>query len=153
MHLIEHILLRPMTNNDKLFNVCLEEECAFCGEEDPYSFRATAVLPYWPENFRSQPFRALLERTLREEAPAHTQIKICWISQSQMIDLDKAYRAWLRAKAKRPNVPATIRTTTARLIEILETLKTVYPAAELHDCDVGENNNPVRLGASALGRF
>lgn len=153
MHLVEHILLRPLAKGDKLMEVCLEDDCVFCGEEDPYSFRISVVLPYWPERFRNLHFRALLERTLRDEAPAHVQVKICWIGQAQMTGFDAAYRAWLGARAaKRPN-PATVRTTAKKLIQILEALKTVYPAASLHDCDVGEDETLVRLGTSALGIF
>jgi hypothetical protein len=153
MHLIEHILLRPYANGDKLMRVCLGDDCGFCSEEDPYSFRVSVVLPYWPERFRNLNFRALLERTLREEAPAHVQVKVCWISQNQMIDLDAAYRAWLNARAAgKPNA-ATIRNTSRRLIEILEALNTVYPAASLHDCDAGEDETIVRLGSTALGIF
>ena len=38
-------------------------------EVDPYSFRATVVLPYWPARFQQPEFRAFLETTLRQEAP------------------------------------------------------------------------------------
>ena len=30
----------------KLFEVCLGDDCKFCGEEDPYSFRMSLILPY-----------------------------------------------------------------------------------------------------------
>ncbi len=153
MHLVEHILLRPFAKGDKLMGVCLEEECAFCGEEDPYSFRVSVVLPYWPERFRNLHFRALLERALREEAPAHVQVKVCWIGQQQMIEFDAAYRAWLTAHAAAKPKPATIRNRAKKLIEILESLTTVYPAASLYDCDEGEDETLVRLGSTALGIF
>ncbi|MCY1268270.1 hypothetical protein D9M70_167310 [compost metagenome] len=153
MHLIEHLLLRPQAVGDKLMQVCLSDDCAFCGEQDPYSFRVSVVLPYWPERFRNLNFRALLERTLREEAPAHVQVKICWIGQRQMIDLDAAYHAWLDAKAAPRPDPAQVSDRARALIEILESLTTVYPAASLHDCDSGEETPIVRLGSTALGIF
>ena len=56
---------------------------------------------------------------------------------------------WAAAK---PNA-TTIRNTSRRLIEILEALNTVYPAASLHDCDAGEDETIVRLGSTALGIF
>jgi len=111
------------------------------------------VLPYWPERFRNQHFRILFERTLRQEAPAHVQVKVCWIGQRQMAEFDAAYRAWLMARAAAKPNPATIRTRSAKLIAILESLTTVYPAASLHNCDVGEDENPVRLGSTAIGIF
>ena len=153
MHLIEHILLRPMAVGDKLMQMCLGEDCTACGEEDPYSFRVSVVLPYWPARFRNLNFRALLERTIREEAPAHVQVKVCWIGQQQMTELDRAYRAWLAAKGATTPDDTTLGSTARRLIEILESLTTVYPAASLHDCDAGEDETIVRLGSTALGIF
>ncbi len=153
MHLIEHILLRPQAKGDPLLRVCLPEGCEFCGEDDPYSFRASVVLPYWPQRFRNLHFRALLERTLREEAPAHVQLKICWIGQQQMRELDAAWHAWLQARAAPQVDAATLRSASTALIRILEALRTVYPAASLHDCDAGEEQPIVRLGSTALGIF
>jgi hypothetical protein len=153
MHLVEHILLRPLAKGDALMQVCLREDCGFCGEEDPYSFRISVVLPYWAERFSNLHFRALLERTLREEAPAHVQVKVCWIGQRQMQAFDEAYHAWLAARAAVKPDPVAIRKTAKALIECLESLTTVYPPASLHDCDVGEDTTIVRLGSTALGIF
>lgn len=153
MHLVEHILLRPAAAGDALLKVCLGEDCTACGDEDPYSFRVSVVLPYWPARFRNLNFRALLERTIREEAPAHVLVKVCWIGQLQMIEFDAAYRAWLTARAAATPNATDVRNTSRTLIEILERLTTVYPAASLHDCDEGENETLVRLGTTALGIF
>jgi hypothetical protein len=153
MHLIEHIHLRPRSDADRLMQVCLPDECDFCGDEDPYSFRVSVVLPYWPGRFRDLNFRAVVERTLREEAPAHVQVKICWISQGQMIELDEAYREWLAARAANSAGSAALRASSARLIAIIDALKSVYPQATLHDCDAGDNETIVRLGSTALGIF
>jgi hypothetical protein len=153
MHVIEHILLRPRALGDALLPICLPDECSFCGEEDPYSFRVSVVLPYWPRRFRDLDFRALVERTLREEAPAHVQVKICWIGQAQMAEVDRAHRGWLDALAAEPRDPARLRLRAGRLIDILSRLRSVYPAANLHDCDAGEDETIVRLGSTALGIF
>ncbi len=151
MHLIEHILLRPRAPDHALMPVCLPQDCDFCGEQDPYSFRVSVVLPYWPERFRDLNFRTHAERTLREEAPAHVQVRVCWVGQQQMAALDRAHRIWLQAL--RTGRAATIRQPAADLIAVLDRLTTVYPAATLHDCDLGEAETPVRLGATALGLF
>jgi hypothetical protein len=150
-HLIEHILLRPRAKGDALMPVCLSQGASSCGDEDPYSFRASVVLPYWPERFRSMPFRTLVEQTLREEAPAHVQLRVCWVGQRQMADLDTAHRAWLTAL--RGGLSSELSARAADLIAVLAELSTVYPAATLHDCDLGEDERPVTLGASALGLF
>jgi hypothetical protein len=153
MHLIEHILLRPRAEGWALLPVCLAEGCHFCGDEDPYSFRVSVVLPYWPGRFRDLSFRALVERTLREEAPAHVQVKACWVSQGQMITLDEAYRDWLSARATSAANSASVEAASARLVAVLGSLRSVYPQATLHDCDAGEDETIVRLGSTALGIY
>jgi hypothetical protein len=153
MHLVEHILLRPRAEGDRLMQICLPDDCQLCGEQDPYSFRVSVVLPYWAGRFRDLNFRALAERMLREEAPAHVQVKICWIGQAQMAEFDAAHRAWLTAIAGNDAGSPAVRTKADRLIAIIDSLKSVYPLASLHDCDAGEDETIVRLGSTALGIY
>ncbi len=152
-HLIEHILLRPFTGDDQLMSVCLPKDCAFCGEEDPYSFRASLILPYWPNRFNNVHFRQFFEQTARMESPAHIHLKICWISNDQMKELDEKYKAWLEAKSLVEYDPSVLRTTLGELISILEKLKTINPKATLHDCEEDGDEIPVRLGYTNLGIF
>lgn len=153
MHLIEHVLLRPMSDAGALMPVCLPEGCHFCGDEDPYSFRVSVVLPYWPGRFRDLSFRSLVERTLREEVSAHVQVKVCWVSQGQMIEFDQAYREWLAARSVNAAGSAAVEAPTARLVSILGALRSVFPQATLHDCDAGDDETIVRLGSTALGIY
>ncbi|QIE56039.1 hypothetical protein G5B40_11595 [Pikeienuella piscinae] len=154
MHLIEHILLRPRAPGDALMQVCLDEECEFCGDEDPYSFRVSIILPYWPSRFQNLDFRRFAERLIREETPAHIHPRICWIDNGQMAALDAAHRAWREALAAKPHDADALRDAAAALIDVLNSLRTVYPPAVLHDCDeAGEDDNVVRLGATNLGLF
>jgi len=152
-HLIEHILLRPRIDQDRLMDVCLDPSCEMCGEEDPYSFQVSVILPYWPQRFRNLHFRRFFEQTLREETPAHIHPRICWVGNEQMMVLDKAYRAWLEVNGKKTPDQSALTQTSGELISILQRLKTVYPAAMLHDCLEGEDENPVRLGSTNLGIF
>jgi hypothetical protein len=76
---------------------CQENPCDH--NEDPYSFRATAVLPCWPKRFRDPTFRALVEKTIQSEAPAHVHIKIIWIGTSDMKQFETVYQQWLREMA------------------------------------------------------
>jgi hypothetical protein len=46
-----------------------------------------------------------------------------------------------------------VRNRATRLIAIIDTLKSVYPHATLHDCDAGEDETIVRLGSTALGIY
>ncbi|MCA8884510.1 MAG: hypothetical protein KDA50_12310 [Rhodobacteraceae bacterium] len=150
MHLIEHILLRPRAPGQRLMSLC-DGACTCCGDADPYSFRAALVLPYWPARFRDPAFRALLERTAREECPAHVQLRICWIGQAAMERLDAAHAAWLQALAT--GDADLIGARAGDVIDVLERLRSVYPPARLHDCDDGGDAGAIRLGHSALGLF
>lgn len=170
MHLIEHILLRPYfyppamppeTPEEvyRLMKVCLPDDCLFCGEEDPYSFRATVVLPYWPSKFRDFNFRLFFENTIRREAPAHVHVKVCWISFIDMHRFEQAYMEWLKAlkEYRKDQYPDDVRREVIRvasnnMIDVLDRLHSVYPEATLHDCAEG-TTNPVRLGKTNLGSF
>jgi hypothetical protein len=153
MHLIEHILLRPRAPGDALMQICLNESCTYCGEEDPYSFRVSVVLPYWPERFRNLHFRRFAERVIREECPAHIHPRICWVDNADMAALDASHRAWREALAAWPRDDALLAQTAADLITVLENLRTIYPPATLHDCDDGGDDNIVRLDETNLGFF
>ncbi len=152
-HLIEHLLLRPLSDQDELMATCLSSDCQFCGEEDPYSFRISVILPAWPERFDNLHFRALFERTLREECPAHIHARICWVKNEQMMELDEKYRAWIVARSKKDVNETELREAQGELILLLQRLRTVYPSATLHDCEEGSDENPVRLDSTNLGLF
>lgn len=157
-HLVEHILLRPQTledcpvESDCLLAVCVGEDCNSCsGLVDPYSFRVTAVVPYWPERFRNMDFRRFFEATLRQEAPAHVHIKICWVDQEAMGNFEEAYRNWLEENAK-PKPDRIHRATLQnKLIAVLASLRSVYPETTLQDCVEGEERTPLLLDHSILG--
>ncbi len=158
MLLIEHLLLRPR-NKDyyELMQVCLEKDCEFCGEEDPYSFRASVFLPYWTDQFNNLNFRTYFENMIRTEAPAHIMLKVCWISNTQMRRLEVAYKRWVTALANQTHhaldIPAAdeLQEANDELVLLMATMHTVYPEATLHDCDESVNTNPVMLGKTILG--
>jgi len=76
---VEHLLLAPKIPGQSLLPVCLESDCQTCGEEDPYSFRLTLVMPGWYERFQNLDFRRFAESTVRQETPAHLLPKVCWV--------------------------------------------------------------------------
>ncbi len=77
---IEHILLRPTFPGSPLMEVCLDSNCNFCGEEDPYSFRLTYVLQGNLEPFSYDiDLRDFADRTIRKETPSHLLPKVCWV--------------------------------------------------------------------------
>ncbi len=170
MHLVEHILLRPrftapviegVVPEDvyRLIDVCLGQDCQFCGEEDPYSFRMSLIIPYWYEWFKSIEFRKYFDEMARTEAPAHCMIKVCWVNNTLMGEFERAFFEWLVAltqyekdlKQKEINKDR-FRIASNNLVEILQKLHSEYPEAQLHDCDTGVTN-PVLLGSTILGTY
>jgi hypothetical protein len=165
MHLVEHILLRPRAIippesppefPQGLPPVCLDPLCDFCGEEDPFSFRISVVLPFWPVHFNNLSFRDYFENLIRDEAPAHTIVKVCWPGNDAMRNFETAYKIWLTALANYAADKTTVnelQTANDSLINILFNLHSEYPVATLHNCDESKDTNPVMLGRTILGSF
>ena len=97
---------------------CKENPCD--NNEDPYSFRATAVFPCWPTRFKNLTFRGLVERTIEKEAPAHMDIKVMWVGMSEMMRYEKVYCDWL-AEMYETEIPSY--EIVNPLIEVLNTLQ------------------------------
>lgn len=153
-HLVEHLLLRPMDSTYHLMEVCVDGDCNSCyGEMDPYSFRITLLIPYWPKRFDNMAFRRFFEKTVRLETPAHIHPKICWADQEDIIKFEKKYRDWLTLKATKDPDPVALAQLTKELILILKDIRSVYPVATLHDCFEGADENIVILNQSILGTF
>lgn len=72
---------------------CDENPCDH--NEDPYSFRATVVIPCWPKRLRNRTFRNLVEKTIATQAPAHVHIEVKWVDISEMQRFEKVYYDWL----------------------------------------------------------
>lgn len=181
-HVVEHILLRKRTAGDTFMEVQLDAagECTCPEVHDPYSFRMSVLLPSWPRRFQDLKFRALVEDTLRREAPAHLFLRICWLSHAQMKGFEAVYNAWCdrlahldsqlagcseqdgSGKLRGGEVPLPPSTTDdaaygdslANLIETMGRLVTVYPLARLHDCVDTQGDQPqISLNNTSLGTF
>jgi hypothetical protein len=163
LHLIEHILLRPrevVEAPGKMFDlmqVCLQD-CDCPCELDPYSFRVSVVLPYWPQHFDNMSFRQYFENKIREEAPAHIMVKVCWLNNDLMREFEVRYKKWIETMAdyyfdKAANLEP-FREANDKMIEILTQLHSEYPQATLHNCEESkEGSNTVVLGKTVLGTF
>ncbi|MEN2280586.1 hypothetical protein AAGF08_00510 [Algoriphagus sp. SE2] len=153
-HLIEHILLRPKSKNFKLMEVCLHD-CDCPCEQDIYSFRASLILPHWPNHFDNMAYRKYFEKKLTEEAPAHLQLKVCWVSNEKLREFETNYKSWIEEHARFKNDGknhSTYQEANDRMLEILAKLNSVYPKATLHDCEESDaEKNPVMLGKTILG--
>lgn len=83
----EHLLLRPKFPGDALFPACSDGPCVTCGDEDPYSFRLTLVMPGWAEPFSTNlDMRRFADKTIRQEIPSHLLGKVCWVGNDGFIE-------------------------------------------------------------------
>jgi hypothetical protein len=98
---------------------CAENPCDH--NEDPFSFRTTLVLPCWPKRFRDLTFRALVEKTIQAETPAHIHTKVVWLGIEQMKKFEEVYLNWLEEMA-RTEIPAY-----EFVNPFIETLNTLTP--------------------------
>ncbi len=78
---VEHLLLRPKFPGDALYPACSDGPCCGgCGDEDPYSFRLTYVMPGWTAPFNTNlAMRGFADRTIEEQTPSHLLGKTCWV--------------------------------------------------------------------------
>lgn len=137
---------------DHFLQVNLNDDCSSCRVEDPYSFIASVVMPYWQGRFLNQDFRAYFERTLRLECPAHLVLNICWVSNAQMREFEYRYKAWLVEDCKKIKDKAALSDALNALIDILLKLRSVYPSGTLHNCeDTDTLQNSIILNRTALG--
>jgi hypothetical protein len=149
LFVIENILLRPSSDGPFL-PICVDPNCADCEDKDPYSYRVHIVLPAYAGRFTNMEFRRFVEEVIREETPAHILPKVCWISRERMRTVETTYREWL--ELPRNANAATRAQALAALIGILETIKNVYPASRLEECEEGvAQPQPFRLGRTVLG--
>lgn len=86
MHLVEHVLLRPLTGSDPDI------------PEDFYRYRVTAVLPAWTARGNDASFRRVALETLALNAPAHLRLQALWLDAAAMLRFERSYAAWLDAK-------------------------------------------------------
>ena len=162
---LEHILLRPFNDavfkDDDLLTVCLNDNCKDDANNDPYSFKATLVLPGYISRFKNLIFRKYAEKVFRQEAPAHTLLKICWVNAHDMLGFQKAYKNWLKNYGKyrisfsentlQKTEEIKYKKSLQELIEALRELNTLYPEGNLYDCKLSVSNNHIVLGNTSLG--
>ncbi|MCM8529268.1 MAG: hypothetical protein NE327_22285 [Lentisphaeraceae bacterium] len=147
----------PFTLEDQdLLNACVDPKCVSCSHSDPYSFRVSVVLPYAVKEFQDMNFRRYLERYIREQAPAHILVKICWIETELIYEFNNLYATWrnhLSLYYRSGKYYDELMFAQRELIEKFKTLSSVYPTGYLHDCANDEQKRPIVLGQSKLGIF
>ncbi len=137
---------------DDFLPINLKDDCVNCRIDDPYSFIASVVMPYWQGRFLNQDFRNFFERSLRLECPAHIALNICWVSPDQMKEFELCYKTWIVENSKKVKDLAALSGSLNALIDILVKLRTVYPPGTLHDCEADDTlQNSIILNRTALG--
>jgi hypothetical protein len=72
----------------------INETICFTPGCDPYSFIATIALPAWPARFRSQESKAVIEKLLQKEAPAHVLLRILWLKPRDLCCFEYYFKNW-----------------------------------------------------------
>lgn len=98
---------------------CLCQNCNH--NEDPYSYRATVVLPCWSRRFQNKGFRYFTEQTLQLEKPAHVDLRVVWLGMEAMRRFEQIYRTWLIEMVANEGMPEL--NVVNRLVEELCSLK------------------------------
>lgn len=101
MHVVEHILLRPVDGvSEMLAPVVIEGGGILIPE--PHEFQVSIFLPSWAPRFQDPEFQAVVERTLRSELPAHVFPYIYWVKldgngqvPALFTAFETAWRNWL----------------------------------------------------------
>jgi hypothetical protein len=113
--------------------ICTGGDCSDVKYIDPYSCRISIILPAWPVRFADMDVRRFVEKTIRQETPAHILPKICWVDRQQMAGFERVYKRWLQVTygGARGDKQKAL----ADLVKALSNLRSVYPEATLAPCD------------------
>lgn len=100
MHVVEHILLRQAGGD--LDAVIFPETGGEPFIPEPYPYQVSIFLPGWAPRFQQQEFRAVVERVLRSELPAHIFPYIFWVELNDQgavpavfTNFEMAWKGWL----------------------------------------------------------
>lgn len=147
------VYARKTAVEDELLSVNLGDDCDACIVDDPYSFVLTAIMPAWQGRFSNQDFRAFFNRQFRLECPAHLVPSICWVSNEQMGQFEKAWKKWLIENQKENKNKVELSRALSEVIKVLKSLRSVYPQGTLHDCTISDSieKNTIILNRTSLG--
>jgi|GEM_PF-5632590 len=79
MHVVEHVLLRPVEGINQLLEPVQFEGIGDVMIPEPHSFQVSIFLPGWVPRFLDPEFRVVVERVLCSELPAHVFPYIYWV--------------------------------------------------------------------------
>jgi len=91
MHIVEHILLRPVGDEPP-------EPSALTPGPDFHELRLTVVLPGWTARTRQPAFRRFAEDTLRSNCPAHLALECRWLEFDALQRFELDLERWMQAR-------------------------------------------------------
>ena len=170
LHIYEHILFRPLFADAagpkhkflKLYYGDAGTASAKGIITDPYSMKATVVVPGWLNISARMEFRSFVEQKIRMEMPAHVALKICWIDPRQMWEMETKFKKFvdslndlfIPANTTVEAVITAYRTALNEVVAALSSLNNMYPPSaldELLDFVTGNaKHTPVILDNTAL---
>ena len=112
LHILEHILLRPMEQDQ-------HADLVLPPDEDFYSFKISVIFPAWTARCHDEQFRLLAEETVRLNAPAHVFPEFCWLEFHKMYEFEILYEKWLAIKARKQPSSAELNHAASKLIAFL----------------------------------
>ena len=121
LHLLEHILLRPMAKES-------HDGMAIAGAF--YSFNMSVVFPAWTARFSDPAFRRVAEETVQQNCPAHVCPEFHWLEFEKMKQFEVLYRRWLDLKCDESASPEGVDSASQHLIKFFLEMGVGTPAPE-----------------------
>jgi len=88
LHLVEHLLLRPLAASEPAASKPAEQSAA----------QITLVFSGWTARGADPRFRNLAAQIVAREAPSHLRCHLLWLDAGQMQAFETAWQAWLSAR-------------------------------------------------------
>ena len=85
-HILEHILLRPLSQDTHQGSPV---------PADFYSFKMSVIFPDWTARFQTPGFRRFTQETFQDNSPAHISPQFHWLGLDRMQRFEELYRNWL----------------------------------------------------------
>jgi len=89
LHLVEHLLLRPLSASAPPQTASADDRAAA---------QVTLVFSGWTARGADPRFRNLAAQIVAREAPAHLRCRLLWLDAGQMEAFETAWQAWLSAR-------------------------------------------------------
>jgi hypothetical protein len=97
LHLVEHLLLRPRNDQFDLHRFAWIRIVISAENRTLIPLKCRLYCRIGLCISEVLAFRNYFEDIIRQETPAHTMVKICWINDQSIYEFENAYKAWITA--------------------------------------------------------